>query len=44
MTALIVISLVSVAVALAVIFGEPDERAANRRDDRGWWPGTPRRR
>ena len=42
--ALIVIGICLVTASFAALFGEPDERAAKADDQRGWWPGTPRRR
>jgi hypothetical protein len=44
MTALIVIGICLVAASIVAVFGEPNERAAMTKDQRGWWPGTPRRR
>ena len=44
MTALIVILVMVVVTSLASVFGGQDERAAMHKDERGWWPGTPRKR
>ncbi len=42
--ALIVIGICLVAASLRAVFGAPEEPAATAHDQRGWWPGSPRRR
>jgi hypothetical protein len=42
--ALIVIGVCLVVASVAAVFGEPQERAARTNDQRGWWPGAPRRK